>query len=61
MFFGYVIPLWLTAGLAEYFGKTKPFDPEEVKRKIITEQEGVELLYSNPKGRGPFLHTDGHH
>ena len=61
MFFGYVIPLWLTAGLAEYFGKTKPFNPEEVRRKIITEQEGVELLYSNPKGRGPFLHTDGHH
>jgi hypothetical protein len=27
----------------------------------MTEQEGVELLYSNPKGRGPFLHTDGHH
>ena len=61
MFFGYVIPIWLTAGLAEYFGKTKPFDPEEVRRKILTEQEGVELLYSNPKGRGPFLHTDGHH
>ena len=61
MFFGYVIPLWLTAGLAEYFGKTKPFDPEEVRRKIMTEQEGVELLYSNPKGRGPFLQNDGHH
>ena len=61
MFFGYVIPIWLTAGLAEYFGKTKPFDPEEVRRKVMTEQEGVELLYSNPKGHGPFLHTDGHH
>ena len=61
MFFGYIIPLWLTAGLAEYFGKTKPFDPEEVRRKLITEQEGVELLYSNPKGRGPFLRNDGHH
>ena len=61
MFFGYVIPIWLTAGLAEYFGKTKEFDPEEVRRKLVTEQEGVELLYSNPKGRGPFLHNDGHH
>ncbi|MGA9212114.1 hypothetical protein [Kaistella sp.] len=61
MFFGYVIPIWLSFGLLEYFGKTKPFDPEEVRRKTMTEQEGVELLYSNPKGRGPFLHTDGHH
>jgi hypothetical protein len=23
MFFGVVIPMWLTEGLAEYFGKTK--------------------------------------
>ncbi|WP_185146694.1 hypothetical protein [Chryseobacterium sp.] len=64
MFFGFVIPLWLTEGLAEYFGKTKPFDPEDVRRKLMTEQEGVELVFSNPKGDGPFLHgpdTHGHH
>lgn len=64
MFFGYVIPIWLTSGLREYFGKTKPFDPEDVRRKLMTEQEGVELLYSDPKGRGPFLHSHdahGHH
>lgn len=64
MFFGYVIPIWLTSGLLEYFGKTKPFDPEEVRRKIMTEQEGVELVYNNPKGHGPFIHAHddhGHH
>ncbi|WP_177179797.1 hypothetical protein [Kaistella treverensis] len=63
MFFGYVIPIWLTAGLAEYFGKTKAFDPEEVRRKTLPEQ-GAEIIFSNPKGRGPFLHTGdshGHH
>lgn len=64
MFFGFVIPLWLTEGLSEYFGKTKPFDPEDVRRKLMTEQEGVELVFSNPKGEGPFLHSHdshGHH
>lgn len=64
MFFGYVIPIWLTAGVAEYLGKTKPFDPEDIRRKTMTEQEGVELIYSDPKGHGPFLHahdSHGHH
>lgn len=56
MFFGFVIPLWLTEGLAEYFGKTKKFDPEEIRSKMMFEQEGVEVIYSNPKGAGPYLH-----
>ncbi|MCC2590599.1 hypothetical protein [Chryseobacterium sp. MFBS3-17] len=61
MFFGVVIPMWLTSGLREYFGKTKPFDPEEVRRKTLPEQ-GAEVIYSNPKGEGPFLHGNhGHH
>lgn len=63
MFFGFVIPLWLTEGLREYFGKSKPFDPEEVRRKTLPEQ-GAEIIYSNPKGEGPFLHSNdshGHH
>ena len=63
MFFGYVIPIWLTSGLMEYFGKTKPFDPEEIRRKTLPEQ-GAEIIFSNPKGHGPFLHSDhnhGHH
>ena len=60
MFFGFIIPLWLTAGLKEYFGKTKPFDPEEIRRKKIYEQEGVEVIFSEPKGSGPFL-NDHHH
>ncbi|MBF5027832.1 hypothetical protein [Planobacterium oryzisoli] len=59
MFFGVVIPMWLTQGLAEYFGKTKPFDPEEIRRKTLPEQ-GAEVIYSNPKGEGPFIHH-GHH
>ena len=29
MFFGFIVPLWLTEGVAEYFGKiNKNFDPE---------------------------------
>lgn len=63
MFFGFVIPLWLTEGLREYFGKSKPFDPEEVRRKTLPEQD-AEIIYSNPKGEGPFLHSNdshGHH
>ena len=64
MFFGYVIPIWLTSGLMEYLGKTKPFDPEDVRRKTLAEQDGVELIFSDPKGHGPFLHSHdshGHH
>lgn len=64
MFFGVVIPMWLTQGLAEYFGKTKPFDPEDYRFKQLNEQEGVEVIYNQPKGNGPFIHshTDhGHH
>ncbi|WP_300348885.1 hypothetical protein [Chryseobacterium sp.] len=66
MFFGFVIPLWLTEGLKEYFGKVKPFDPENIRRKLIHEQEGVEVIFNQPKGHGPFLHDShghdhGHH
>ena len=60
MFFGVVIPMWLTEGLAEYFGKTKKFNPEDVRRKTLAEQEGVEVMYNQPKGNGPYLHA-GHH
>ncbi len=62
MFFGFIIPIWLTEGLKEYFGKVKPFDPEDIRRKKIFEQEGVEVIYNQPKGDGPFIHSDhGHH
>ena len=45
--------------------KTFVFDgnPNTVN-KTLTEQDGVELVYSNPKGHGPFLHSHdshGHH
>ena len=59
MFFGFIVPLWLTEGLKEYFGKVDPFNPEDIIRKPITAQEGVEVIYENPKGAGPFIH--GHH
>ena len=66
MFFGFVIPLWLTEGVKEYFGKGKSFDPEDIRRKLIHEQEGVEVIFNQPKGHGPFLHDshghdNGHH
>lgn len=54
--------MWLTEGLKEYFGKIRPFDPEDIRRKQVNEQEGVEVIFSNPKGNGPFLHdSHGHH
>ena len=59
MFFGFIVPLWLAEGLKEYFGKVDPFNPEDIIRKPITAQEGVEVIYENPKGAGPFIH--GHH
>ena len=64
MFATVVVPLWLTQGLAEYFGKVKPFDPEKIRRKKLYEQDGVEVIYNNPKGDGPFIHSHdshGHH
>ena len=61
MFATVVVPFWLTAGLKEYFGKVKPFDPEQVRRKRLNEQEGVEVIYSQPKGDGPFIHHGQHH
>lgn len=64
MFFGFIIPIWLTEGLAEYFGKTKPFDPEDIRRKKIYEQPGTEVIFNQPKGEGPFIHahdSHGHH
>ncbi len=56
--------MWLTEGLKEYFGKVKTFNPEDIRSKQLNEQEGVEVIYSNPKGNGPFLHDShghGHH
>jgi hypothetical protein len=44
MFFGVVIPMWLTEGLAEYFGKTKKFNPEDIRRRTLAEQEGGDVL-----------------
>jgi hypothetical protein len=58
MFFSFVLPLWLTEGLWEYFGKSKAFDPEEVRFKKLYEKEGYEVIYNNPKGHGPYLHHD---
>jgi hypothetical protein len=43
----------------EYFGKTKSFDPENVRRKTLPEQ-GAEIIYSNPKGSGPLINNDHH-
>ena len=59
MFATVVVPLWLTEGLKEYFGKVKPFDPEDIRRKTLPEQ-GAEVIYSNPKGDGPFVHHHEH-
>lgn len=61
MFATIVVPLWLSEGLLEYFGKVKSFDPEKIRRKRLPEQEEVEVIYHQPKGDGPFLHSHDNH
>ncbi len=42
-----IVPYWITYGAAENYGKINAdVDPEEVRRKTLQEQEGVELVYS---------------
>lgn len=42
----YILPIWLTAGLAEYFGwMNTSFDPEKVRYQRLYEKEGVEVIY----------------
>jgi len=46
MFGMYIVPLWLTEGLLEYFGKiNKSFDPDKLRYPKLYEQEGVEVVY----------------
>ncbi|MFN8362232.1 MAG: hypothetical protein U0T85_00730 [Cloacibacterium normanense] len=59
MFFGVVIPMWLTEGLAEYFEKLRNLTQKTSEENFL-EQEGVEVIYNQPKGDGPYLHA-GHH
>ena len=60
MFATFIVPLWLTEGVAEYFGKiNKNFDPEKVRYQKLYEQEGVEVIYERPAGEKPATH--GHH
>ena len=41
-----IIPYWLGPGLAELNGKINSnVDPEDVRSKKLTEQEGVEILF----------------
>ncbi len=41
-----IVPYWLTYGIAEQKGKINAdVDPEEVRRKKLFEQEGVEVIY----------------
>lgn len=60
MFATYIVPLWLTEGVAEYFGKiNKNFDPEKVRYQRLYEKEGVEIIYQRPLGEQP-THTNHH-
>lgn len=59
MFFGFIVPLWLTEGVAEYWGKiNKSFDPEQIRSKKLYEQEGVDLVYQRP---ADFVNPNAHH
>jgi len=45
-FIATMLPYWLTYGVAESFGKINAdVDPEEVIRKTLPEQEGIETIY----------------
>lgn len=58
-FFAFIVPLWLTEGLAEYFGKiNKNFDPDKVRYPKLYEQAGVEVIYQRPAGEKP---SHSHH
>lgn len=58
-FFTFIVPLWITEGLAEYYGKiNKNFNPEDIRSKMLFEQEGVEVLYQRATTQ-PLPHT--HH
>lgn len=57
MFATFIVPLWLTEGLVEYFGKSKPFDPEEVRYKKLYEKEGVEVIYQKPVNGSTETHS----
>ena len=46
----FIVPMWLTEGVAEYLGKTKKFDPKKVRYPKLYEQEGVEVIYQRPAG-----------
>lgn len=41
-----MVPYWITMGAAETYGKiNKNVSPEEVRRKTLSEQKDVELLW----------------
>lgn len=42
-----MVPYWLTYGVAENYGKiNSDVNEDDIKRKTLPEQEGVELIYS---------------
>ncbi|WP_103327262.1 hypothetical protein [Bacteroidetes bacterium endosymbiont of Geopemphigus sp.] len=41
-----IVPYWITMGAAETYGKiNKDISPRDVRRKTLSEQEDVELLW----------------
>ncbi len=42
-----MVPYWITYGAAENYGKINAdVNPDDVKRKTLPEQEGVEVVYT---------------
>ncbi len=42
-----MVPYWITYGTAENYGKINAdVNPDDIKRKTLPEQEGVEVVYS---------------
>ncbi|MGM5629783.1 hypothetical protein O2K51_02690 [Apibacter raozihei] len=42
-----ILPYWLTYGIAENAGKVNAdVKPEDVKRKTLPQQEGIEVVYT---------------
>ncbi len=42
-----MVPYWITYGAAENYGRINAdVDPDEVRRKKLNEQDGVEVVYT---------------
>jgi DNA polymerase/3'-5' exonuclease PolX len=54
------VDLFILLNLSPIISLDKVYICGSLRRKTLLEQEGVEVIYNQPKGDGPYLHA-GHH